>query len=705
MAFVYEVNGQKVAFQSEPTEADIDEAAAALGTTAKSTERPMKAGEAIGGAIETALGAISGAAAMPLGAAASLLTNNRTTPEAVMDRLTYQPRTEAGQRMTEGLGKAMDAAKIPPIIAGPLGLAGSGRHSRAALPAIQMTGTVAGNTARAAGEGVADAGRAVAAAPGQVVKGTINALKSDTPVASVKITEPTIEQAISPERHASGKAGMNTLGELATRMSDNNVPIEGRSLESAVERMVRGWREGVGKPLSGSGLQTYADIAGMFGAGVPFQGSLIKHGIPAAGKLLQPLRAVDPALLAEQAYREGRAAPTYDVFSGRRNDTTYIQPHDLNSNRTYTRPVEPSKMPGNKPAPVAEGTGVPPSAAPVVPAAPGSIEAKLQQMRAQIAARGDNGQEAQMGKREVASQQREAKQQSIDQVISEWGNVDSPSRQGIPTQPVDAVDMDNRTRGAVALMKKLGGTLDEIPSMEWLRDHGISENTFIQRVAKNSGASAISKRQRGNPNILGMMTEDDLPGGPVPVEDSSMTKAGSMEQPLTSEQYDQFGIIQSLNPTDEYHYVRRNGNNIEEIVKSTRRDRHLGVDEVVKNTVHQPDGAKIEITHTLKHNNGTVFNSGEPVVFISIKGMKIDGHPITVQQRTGVVTVNGFTPNHETFRVDWHTKAPGKGKVDIQYGGEHTGRLTKEQKAADMKWIKELDNPSPDGSPIWKPDF
>ena len=49
MAFVYEVNGQRVEFEKEPTEKDIDEAAASLGTKKPETARP-KPVEGAGGA-------------------------------------------------------------------------------------------------------------------------------------------------------------------------------------------------------------------------------------------------------------------------------------------------------------------------------------------------------------------------------------------------------------------------------------------------------------------------------------------------------------------------------------------------------------------------------------------------------------------------------------------------------------------------------
>ena len=42
MAFVYEVNGQRVEFETEPTEADIDEAARSLGPAPESAPPPAE---------------------------------------------------------------------------------------------------------------------------------------------------------------------------------------------------------------------------------------------------------------------------------------------------------------------------------------------------------------------------------------------------------------------------------------------------------------------------------------------------------------------------------------------------------------------------------------------------------------------------------------------------------------------------------------
>jgi hypothetical protein len=48
--------------------------------------------------------------------------------------------------------------------------------------------------------------------------------------------------------------------------------------------------------------------------------------------------------------------------------------------------------------------------------------------------------------------------------------------------------MDNATRGIYeAIKKQRGGAYDEIPSPEWLKQHGITEQTFIRRSVARGG--------------------------------------------------------------------------------------------------------------------------------------------------------------------------------------------------------------------------
>jgi hypothetical protein len=60
MAFVYEINGQRVEFEKEPTDADIDEAAASLGAApADTTSGAEQFGPQIASAAKTAVGSVN----------------------------------------------------------------------------------------------------------------------------------------------------------------------------------------------------------------------------------------------------------------------------------------------------------------------------------------------------------------------------------------------------------------------------------------------------------------------------------------------------------------------------------------------------------------------------------------------------------------------------------------------------------------------
>lgn len=82
----------------------------------------LDAGRGIVGAGETALQYGTGMLAIPTAGVASLL-GSKTTPEAeakyrkYADEVTYQPRTEAGQNISESTRRVLDDLKVPPILA------------------------------------------------------------------------------------------------------------------------------------------------------------------------------------------------------------------------------------------------------------------------------------------------------------------------------------------------------------------------------------------------------------------------------------------------------------------------------------------------------------------------------------------------------------------------------------------------------------
>jgi lysozyme family protein len=103
----------------------------------------LDAGRGIVGAGETALQYGTGMLAIPTAGVASLL-GSKTTPEAeekyrkYAGEVTYQPRTEAGQEISEKTRQALEDLKIPPILAH----AGSlpPRAGRVGIPAAEIEG-------------------------------------------------------------------------------------------------------------------------------------------------------------------------------------------------------------------------------------------------------------------------------------------------------------------------------------------------------------------------------------------------------------------------------------------------------------------------------------------------------------------------------------------------------------------------------------
>lgn len=296
MAFVYEVNGQRISFEREPTDADIDEAAKSLGTQTKPKQKDTSLFggtpvEAVAGGLEAGLSALSGMASVPASAAASLFSGGKIKPEDVQRAMTFQPTTAKGQEYAEGLGRLMTDSKLPPIMVGPLGMMGSGRHTQSMAPGASM---VAGQTA--------NAGRAVAQVPRDVGKGVMNVARSpDKSVASVPITEQTIKQATTPrpavpntnipELAKEGPAQVGRLGELVLRTGKQEVPIGGRGVEAATENAVRTYSDLFrGKGLVGAqGFTGLADLAGILSTGVPV-GSTAKAGLSAAKGIFSPLK-------------------------------------------------------------------------------------------------------------------------------------------------------------------------------------------------------------------------------------------------------------------------------------------------------------------------------------------------------------------------------------------------------------------------------
>jgi hypothetical protein len=107
-----------------------------LKVTSKNQEPVPQIGNALLGAGEVGLSALTGAIAAPLGAATGIIANLRSgkygTKEGMqvaeeqaknlMGQMTYQPRTEKGQEYMGDLQSAFEASKLPPIMPEVLGM-------------------------------------------------------------------------------------------------------------------------------------------------------------------------------------------------------------------------------------------------------------------------------------------------------------------------------------------------------------------------------------------------------------------------------------------------------------------------------------------------------------------------------------------------------------------------------------------------------
>lgn len=137
-------------------------------------------GERIVGAGETALTLLTGAVGAPVGIAGgtlgglagAILSGRFGTPEAAQEvqraaeeaaaRLVYQPRTAAGQQMTQAVGETLQQV-LPPVLP-QIAAPGMG------VQAVAQQAPLAAATVRAAAETAAPAARAVVQAPGRAVQ-------------------------------------------------------------------------------------------------------------------------------------------------------------------------------------------------------------------------------------------------------------------------------------------------------------------------------------------------------------------------------------------------------------------------------------------------------------------------------------------------------------------------------------------------------
>ena len=343
MAFVYEVNGQRVEFEREPTDADIDEAARSLGSTPAKYQPPQTPTSAMPKPVEGSGGAAFGVY-RPAG----------RRPESQQDREAAKemPLQTARGVVTGTLGAIPDLANLPGTVYGavtgnepgyrvPGGsedwnqiLPGESNtpHARLArfagealAPVPTVKGIQAG--AQALGEGARMAGQAVKTAGQGAVDLGRGALRgvaypggtaADTALLPIKpnyVPHEQVAEFMAGNRPASTLTEMPTAdlinqttgGRWAYGMAPKNAA--GERLVPAQGRLMEGIGENIGAGIRTNPLQGLLDIGGLVTAGTPV-GSLLR-GIPAgATSILNKATNFEPGFPAARAAalaQEGRA--------------------------------------------------------------------------------------------------------------------------------------------------------------------------------------------------------------------------------------------------------------------------------------------------------------------------------------------------------------------------------------------------------------
>jgi hypothetical protein len=356
MAFVYEVNGQRVEFEREPTDADIDEAARSLGSTT-AYKPPQTPTSAMSTPVEGSGGAAFGVY-RPAG----------RRPESQQDREAAKemPLQTARGVVTGTLGAIPDLVNLPGTIYGAVTGAEPGyrvpggsedwnrmlpgesntphaRLARFAGEAIAPVPTVkgiqtgaqvagegarmAGQAAKAVGQGAVDLGRGALrgiAYPGGTAENT-----ALLPIKPGYVPHEQVAEFMAGARPATSLTQVPTAdlinqmpgGRWAYGMAPKNAA--GERLVPAQGRLMEGIGENIGAGIRTNPLQGLLDIGGLATVGTPV-GSVIRAVPAAATTILNKATNFEPGFVQARnaaLAQEGRAGlqasmPTTPLLTG-----------------------------------------------------------------------------------------------------------------------------------------------------------------------------------------------------------------------------------------------------------------------------------------------------------------------------------------------------------------------------------------------------
>lgn len=282
------------------------------------------------GAFESGLATVSGAIApiigVPAGIYGTLASGKFGTQEGiqegeklakqVMNKLTYQPTTAKGQEYTEDIGSMFAASKIPPVMAGPTGIAGLGGMGPkgAFRQGAGYVGDVAGNAKTQTGN---------------VVKGFTGSLGSpENRVIAKPGTEPQVwqkpsalepatEKYLPPEQRAAWNTGELPTAEAqqamtawtpeqqaALQRTKGMVPYAGEKWQGVGEMLAQpfqSWQSALPSAVTNIGIPGL--VGGLVGGG-PL-GAALGVGLKGAMNVAQAIRAGNKVRSAGQLENVG----------------------------------------------------------------------------------------------------------------------------------------------------------------------------------------------------------------------------------------------------------------------------------------------------------------------------------------------------------------------------------------------------------------
>jgi hypothetical protein len=244
------------------------------------------------GAFETGLSTLSGLAAVPASAAAGIygtLTSGKygtqegiRTGDAlarqVQEKMTYRPTTEKGQEYVQNVGQAFEASKIPPIMAGPMGMVGLGGAGGNTIP--NATRYAAGRAVNIPKQTYTGFTGSLGSAENRLIAkpGT---LEADIPVyqrpsalepaGNQYIPDPVLQQMrnqqITPEQALQGMENWNPAQKAALERTKGMVPLADQKWQGVGEILAQpyqSWKTALPSLLANVGVP---GLAGLYAGG------------------------------------------------------------------------------------------------------------------------------------------------------------------------------------------------------------------------------------------------------------------------------------------------------------------------------------------------------------------------------------------------------------------------------------------------------